>query len=103
VTDQVHQIGGIFTVMNRECSVQANPLGVLAKKACADRVKGSGPTERVGHQAGLRAKHLRRNAFNPPLHFRCCPAGESHQHDAARIDAANDQMGNAVGQRVGLT
>ena len=35
-------------------------------------------------------------------HLGCRAARERHQQDAARIGAADDQMGDAVRQRVGL-
>ena len=46
--------------------------------------------------------HLRGDALDAAGHLAGGAAREGHQQDAARIGAVDDQMGDAVGQRVGL-
>jgi len=39
VQHQVHQVGGIFAVMDGELAIEPNMLGVFAQEPCADGVK----------------------------------------------------------------
>ena len=50
----------------------------------------------------LGAEHLARDALDPARHLGRRAAREGHQQDAARIGAVDDQMRDAVRQRVGL-
>ena len=75
---------------------------VFAQQPRADAVEGAGPGQRVGHDAGVVAQHLARDALDPPRHLGGGAAREGHQQDAARIGAVDDQMRDAVRQRVGL-
>ena len=52
--------------------------------------------------AGIVAQHLARDPLDAPRHLGRGAAREGHQQDAARIGAVDDQMRDAVGQRVGL-
>ena len=45
---------------------------------------------------------LRGDALDAALHLGCGAAGEGEQHHPARIGAADDQMRDAMGERVGL-
>ncbi len=38
---EVHEIGGVFPVMDRECGVEADFQRILPQKPCADGVKGT--------------------------------------------------------------
>ena len=58
--------------------------------------------KRVGHDAGVVAHHLAGDPLDPLRHLGGGAARERHQQDAARIGAVDDQMGDAMGQRVGL-
>ena len=58
--------------------------------------------QRVGHDAGVVADDLARDPLDPPRHLGGGAPRERHQQDAARIGAVDDQMRDAVGQRVGL-
>ena len=51
---------------------------------------------------GVAAEHLAGDALDAPRHLRRGAAREGHQQDAARIGAVDDQMRDAVRQRVGL-
>ena len=50
----------------------------------------------------LSPMHLARDALDPPRHLGGGAARKRHQQDAARIGAADDQMGDPMGERVGL-
>ena len=67
--DQVHEVGGVFAVVNREGGVQADLFGVLAQQPGADAVVGAGPGQRVRHDPGVVAHHLARDAFDPLGHL----------------------------------
>ena len=103
VPDQVDQVGGILAVVDGEGRVDADPLGIFAQQPRADAVEGAGPGERVAHDRGIVfAEHFAGDALDPAGHLSRRAARKRHQQDAARIAARNDQMRDAVGQRVGL-
>jgi len=102
VPHQVHQVSGILAVVDGEFARKPNIERVFAHQPGADGVKGAGPGQRVGHDAGLVAECLRCDALDPALHFGGGPAREGEQHHAAGIGAVDDQMSDAVRQRVGL-
>ena len=47
VANKIHQIGGIFAIVNCEGSIQANGVGIFAEEARTNRVKRSCPDDRV--------------------------------------------------------
>ncbi len=102
MTGEVHQIGGIFPVMDREIRIEPDLLGVVAQDARANPVERAGPCERVGHGAGARSHRLRANAFDAARHLGRRPAGEGHQQDTAGVGPVDDQMRDAMGERVRL-
>ena len=102
VADEVHQVGGIFPVVDGEIRIESYLFGMQAQDAGADAVERAGPGERVGDGAGLAAEHLGADALDAAAHFGGGAAGEGHQQDAARIGTGDDQMRDAVGERVGL-
>ena len=67
--DQVHEVRGVFAVVNRKGWVQADLLGILAQQPGADAVVRAGPGQCVGHDAGVVAHHLARDAFDPLRHL----------------------------------
>ena len=100
--DQVHQVGGILAVVDRELRIETDLVGVFAQQARADAVKGPGPGQRVGHHAGALAHHLAGDAFDALGHLGGRAAGKRHQQDAAGVGAVHDQMRDAMGEGVGL-
>ena len=52
--------------------------------------------------AGLVAHHLAGDPLDPAGHLGGGAARKRHQQDAPRVGAVDDQMGDAMGQRVGL-
>ena len=69
VADKIHEISGVSAIMNCEIASEPDVERILAKKPRADGMKCSGPAKRIRHGPGLRAKHLRGDAFDPALHF----------------------------------
>ena len=67
--DQVHEVGGVFAVVNREGRIQTDLLGVLAQQPGADAVVGAGPGQRIRHDPGVVAQHLARDPFDPLRHL----------------------------------
>ena len=51
--DEVHQVGGVLAVVDREGGVESDLVGIFPQQACADRVERAGPGERVGHDPGV--------------------------------------------------
>ncbi len=101
VPHEVHQVGAVFAVVDGEGRVEADLLGVVAQQPRADAVEGAGPGERVGRGAAA-AEHVAGDALDAPRHLHGGAAREGHEQDAARIGAVDDQMRDAVGERVGL-
>jgi hypothetical protein len=101
--DQVHEVRGVFAVVNREGGVQADLFGVLTQQPRADAVVGAGPGQRVRHDPGVVAHHLACDAFDPLGHLGCGSPRKRHQQDPAGISSLNDQMGDPMGEGVGLS
>ena len=71
--DQIHQVGRVFAVMDRESGVEADLVGVLAKQTRADTVEGARPSQGVGHGTGvvthdLVGRSARRASSSPTQH-----------------------------------
>src|SRR5437588_120656 len=49
MTDQIHQISGIFTVMNRKRAIKTDLIGIVTQETRTDPMKGAGPLQRVCH------------------------------------------------------
>ena len=67
--DQIHQVGGIVAIMDREGRIKADLIRIVAKQACADPVEGAGPLQRVGHDTGILAQHLAGDSLHTSGHF----------------------------------
>jgi hypothetical protein len=65
-------------------------------------MKGAAPGQRIGDRSATCAQHLGANPFDAPGHLGCRTPRKSHQQDAARIGATDDEMGDLVGKRVCL-
>jgi hypothetical protein len=100
--DQIHKVGGILAIVNREVGIKADLVGIFAQQPGPDAMKGAGPGQRVGHDVGALADHPSRDPLYPPRHLGGGAARERHQQNPPRIGAVDDQVGDAVRQRVGL-
>ena len=67
--DKVHEVRGVFAVVNREGGVQADLFGVFAQQPGADAVVGPGPGQCVRHDPGVVAHNLARDALDPLGHL----------------------------------
>src|ERR1700682_5966699 len=65
-------------------------------------MKTAGPGQRVRHHPGIVAQDFARNPLNAFCHLGSGAARERHQKNAPGVGAADDQMGDAMGQCVGL-
>ena len=104
VARDIHQVGCIATVENREARIEAEVMGELSQQAIADRMKGARPGQDAGRQwavfpAGERLPQYRLDAAR---HFHRCAARERQQQDAPGIDALDDEVGDSMRQRHGL-
>ena len=102
VAHEVHEVGGVLAVVDGEGGLEPDRGGVHPQQPRADGVEGAGPADGVAG-AGLRlAERGGDDALDAALHLGRGPAGEGQQQDAAGIGAVDDQVGDAVGERVGL-
>src|SRR5437868_15544834 len=102
--NQVHQIGRVLTVVYGESGSDPDLVGILAQKPSADTVERSGPGQRFGYEAGAAAAHdLSCDTFHTPGHFGRGAARTGPQQDPAGVGPVDEQMGDAMGQRVGLS
>ncbi len=88
--------------MDAELGIQSEVAGIFAQQPRADAVEGAAPMQRGPDSARGGPHHLARDAFDAAAHLARGAAREGHQKDAARIGTVNDQVGNAMGKRVGL-
>ena len=100
--NEIHQISGVFAIMNCESAAEADVERILAEKPRADGMKRSRPAERMDGGAGFGAERLRCDALDPALHCGGGPAGEGEKHHATRVRAADNQVRDAVCQGVGF-
>lgn len=101
--DQIHQVCGILAVVDGERRIDADPFGIFAQQTRADAVEGAGPGERIAHDRGVvLAEHFSGDPLDAAGHLRRGAAGKRHQQDAARIAPCDDQMRDAMRQRIGL-
>ena len=102
MADEVHEVGGILAVVDGEGRFEPDLQRIVAQQPRADAVEGAGPGQRIGDHRRVAAEHLAGNALDAFGHLCRGAAREGHQQDAARIGAPDDQVRDAVGQRVGL-
>ena len=102
VADEVHQVGRILAIVDRESGVEADLQRLVAQQAGADRVEGAGPGQAFDQRRPPIAQHLAGDPLDAPRHLDGGPARKRHQQDAARVGAVHDEVGDAVRQRVGL-
>ena len=88
--------------MDREGRVESDLRRVFAQQARADGMKGAGPGERVAPAAGVAALEICRDPLDAARHLGCRAARKGQQHNAPRIGAVGDEVGDPVRQRVGL-
>lgn len=87
--------------MDRDIGLQVDLIGILPGQPGADAWNGPAQVS-----ASVMMPALAPRTFEQMLStrrpIRRPPAGDGHQQDAARIDAVDDEMSYAVGERVGL-
>ena len=76
-------------------------MGIGAQETGADGMEGAGPAN--AHVSRCWAQRCLDDALGAALHFGCSPTRKSQEKHATGFGAIDDQMGNAVRQRVGLT
>src|SRR5690349_16540214 len=102
MADKIHEVGRIFTVMNRERAIEADLERVLTQEPRPDGMKRSGPIQRIRHWSALWTQDLTDDALDPSLHLLGGAAREGEQQCAARIAARHDQVRDAMSERIGL-
>ena len=106
MADEIHQIGRILAIVDSEAGRKPDRLRIFAKKPRADGVECAGPGQDVGQgacrTAAAPAHKVGEDAVDPPRHLRRGAPREGQEHDAARIGAMFDEIGDAMRQRRGL-
>ena len=102
MADQIHQVCRILAVMNGEGRIQPDFEGVVAQEPGADRMERAGPCQAFRQDRGVVAHDFGGDALDAPGHFRSRSARKGHQQDTARVGAIDNQMRDAMRQRVGL-
>lgn len=102
VADQLDQVGGILPIMDREVEVETDRLGIGAREARADGMECSRPADGAATRSRGLIPRCRDYAFGPPLHLGCGTTGKGQEQYPARVGPMNEEMCNAMGERVGL-
>src|SRR5215470_1608849 len=103
MTEQIHQISRILAIMNSEVTVKSDLVRIFAQQSAADRMECPRPGQGINHQSRLFRQDLRGDLLNPADHLLRRSAGKGEEQDATRINAPNNQMGHAVGERLRLS
>ena len=98
VAHQIHQIRGVAAVEHGEGGIEADRLGIEAQQPARDRMKGARPGDAAGDVRATRPA----DPLDPPRHLLGRAPGEGQKQHAPRVGTAQDQMGDAMRQRVGL-
>ncbi len=96
VAHHVHHVGRVAAVEHAEARVEPDARGVPADQAVRDRVEGARP----GQPHVLR--HFADDALRPPRHFERRASREGEEQDALRRGALENEVRDAVRERVGL-
>ena len=67
--DQVHQIGRILAIMDRERRIEPNLAGVVTQEPRADPVERPGPGQCIGHDTGAIPHYLANDPLDAPRHL----------------------------------
>src|SRR6516165_10689119 len=89
--------------MNGEVTVKSDLARIFAQQSAADRMECPRPGQGINHQTRLFRQDLRGDPLNPTDHLLRGSPGKGEEHDATRINAANNQMGHAMGERLCLS
>src|SRR5204863_9609025 len=93
---QVHEVGGVAAVEHAEVGREPELRAVAAEQAVGHRMEGARPGQ------AYRCRELTDDAARTPRHLERRAARESKQQYALRARAAEDQVRDAMRERVGL-
>jgi hypothetical protein len=102
VTNQVHQIGGVFPVVDGEGRVEADAPGKFTQQAGAHAVKGAGPRKATAGQAGVAGGDLGGDALHAPGHLVGSAPGKGEQQDPPGVGTLGQQVGDPMGEGIGF-
>jgi len=102
MSDQVHQVGGIFAVVDGKGGIEPYLFGIFPEKARTDRVESAGPYKRVAEGRRVGPHYLARDPRDPAGHLCGRSSREGHQQDAPGVSAVDNEVRNPVGQRIGF-
>jgi hypothetical protein len=78
-------------------------VSIFPNKPSADTMERASPAQGLVHDAGPLAENLSRDPLDTFRHLRRGTPRERHEQDSARVGAANDQVGDPVGEGIRLT
>jgi hypothetical protein len=94
----IHQISGVGPVENSEGWFQSNSMRILAQNASTNGVERASP----GQVESPYAHGCCSDPFYPARRLEGGSPRERQQQNTLRMDAVDHQMGNPIGERLGL-
>src|SRR5215210_3898941 len=101
--DEVHQVGRILTVMDRERRINPDVARVVTQKPSPNRMECTGPGDRSQGGRVFQGQGGGHNSLDAPRHLARGSPGEGEEQDTAWISPVNHEVRYPVRQRVGLT
>ncbi len=101
VTGEIHQIGRILAVVDGELRIEPEPRRIFANEPRADGMERAGVGRRRTRRR-LGCELALQQPLHPPVQLGRRAAREGRQHDALRVGAFENEMRDAMRERVGL-
>ena len=99
---QIHQIGGIFSIVDGEGGIDPDLVGVFAQQPSADTVERGVWSESRDMLSATLRDYDRRTDLGRDRHFGRSAARKGHQENPAGICTVDDQMCDAMRQGICL-
>jgi hypothetical protein len=88
--------------MNGELRIEADFTGIFPQDASSDAVECTRPSKAVGQDRRSVTEHPSAYPFYSAGHFRGGAPRKRHQQNSARIGMVDNEMGDAMRERVGF-
>jgi len=102
MANEIHRIGRILAIMDGEGWVEADLMSVFSQETRPDAVECPGPSEGGSDRSPTLVSDLVTNPVDAFRHFHGGSPRKRQEKNAARIGAIDDEMGDAMGERVGF-
>ncbi len=101
MADEVHEVGTVLPVVDREGLVQADLIGVFPQQTRSDPVEGPRPCQCIA-QRRVTAQYLPNDPLHAARHLGRRTPRKGHQQDPLGVSASSNQVGDAMGEGVRL-